>query len=136
MENQKNEENNINIEEKKDENLEEKSKEIKENNENDPYNIWKKHLEEIKKKLIKKRLTQEEERDIIYCIRLSFLSHSDLMLLNNEPLMDNFKDLIMQGLSARLDTYENAEEKNMLIIIKMNLKIIYIIIMKILIKRR
>ena len=118
LENQKNEENNINIEEKKDENLEEKSKEIKENNENNPYNIWKKHLEEIKKKLIKKRLTQEEERDLISCIRLSFLSHSDLMLLNNEPLMDNFKDLIMQGLSARLDTYENAEEKNMIINLK------------------
>ena len=118
VENQKNEENNINIEEKKDENLVEKIKEIKENNENDPYNIWKKHLEEIKKKLIKKRLTQEEERDLISCIRLSFLSHSDLMLLNNEPLMDNFKDLIMQGLSARLDTYENAEEKNMIINLK------------------
>ena len=64
-----------------------------------------------KKKLIKKRLTQEEERDLISCIRLSFLPHSDLILLNNEPLMNNFKDLIMQGLSARLDTYENAEEK-------------------------
>ena len=86
MENQKNEENNINIEEKKDENLVEKIKEIKENNENDPYNIWKKHLEEIKKKLIKKRLTQEEERDLISCIRLSFLPHSDLILLNNNYL--------------------------------------------------
>ena len=32
--------------------------------------------------------------------------------------MDNFKDLIMQGLSARLDTYENAEEKNMIINLK------------------
>ena len=118
VENQKNEENNINIEEKKDENLVEKIKEIKENNENDPYNIWKKHLEEIKKKLIKKRLTQEEERDLISCIRLSFLPHSDLILLNNEPLMNNFKDLIMQGLSARLDTYENEEEKNMIINLK------------------
>ena len=87
MENQKNEENNINIEEKKDENLVEKIKEIKENNENDPYNIWKKHLEEIKKKLIKKRLTQEEERDLISCIRLSFLPHSDLILLNNNYLL-------------------------------------------------
>ena len=32
--------------------------------------------------------------------------------------MDNFKDLIMQGLSARLDTYENAKEKNIIINLK------------------
>ena len=32
--------------------------------------------------------------------------------------MNNFKDLIMQGLSARLDTYENEEEKNMIINLK------------------
>ena len=32
--------------------------------------------------------------------------------------MDNFKDLIMQGLSARLDTYENANEKNLIINLK------------------
>ena len=32
--------------------------------------------------------------------------------------MDNFKDLIMQGLSARLDTYENANDKNIIINLK------------------
>ena len=116
QENQENLENNENSEEKKEE---EKIEEIqKENKENDPYLKWKNHLEELKVNSIKKRLTPEEERELISCIRLSFLSHADLIILNNEPIMNNFKDLIMQGLSARLDTYENAEEKNIIINLK------------------
>ena len=118
-----NPENQENNEEKKEENEihEEKINEkndIKENNENDPYNIWKKHIEELKQNSIKKRLSLEEEKNLVSCIRFSFLSHADLISLNNEPIMDNFKDLIMQGLSARLDTYENAKEKNIIINLK------------------
>ena len=118
-----NPENQENSEEKKEENEihEEKINEkndIKENNENDPYNIWKKHIEELKQNSIKKRLSSEEEKNLVSCIRFSFLSHADLISLNNEPIMDNFKDLIMQGLSARLDTYENAKEKNIIINLK------------------
>ena len=120
---EKNPENQENNEEKKEENEihEEKINEkndIKENNENDPYNIWKKHIEELKQNSIKKRLSPEEEKNLVSCIRFSFLSHADLISLNNEPIMDNFKDLIMQGLSARLDTYENAKEKNIIINLK------------------
>ena len=118
-----NPENQENNEEKKEENEihEEKINEkndIKENNENDPYNIWKKHIEELKQNSIKKRLSPEEEKNLVSCIRFSFLSHADLISLNNEPIMHNFKDLIMQGLSARLDTYENAKEKNIIINLK------------------
>ena len=118
-----NPENQENNEEKKEENEihEEKINEkndIKENNENDSYNIWKKHIEELKQNSIKKRLSPEEEKNLVSCIRFSFLSHADLISLNNEPIMDNFKDLIMQGLSARLDTYENAKEKNIIINLK------------------
>ena len=118
-----NPENQENNEEKKEENEihEEKINEkndTKENNENDSYNIWKKHIEELKQNSIKKRLSPEEEKNLVSCIRFSFLSHADLISLNNEPIMDNFKDLIMQGLSARLDTYENAKEKNIIINLK------------------
>jgi len=117
-----NEENKENNEENK-ENEEQKEEEIKVNiknniEEEDPYILWKKKLEEIKKNLKQKRLTSEQEKDLVSCIRFSFLSHADLIALNNEPLMDNFKDLIMQGLSARLDTYENADEKNVVINLK------------------
>ena len=106
---------NLNGEEKKEENNPENQEE---NNENDPYTIWKKHIEELKENSIKKRLSPEEEKILVSCIRFSFLSHADLISLNNEPIMDNFKDLIMQGLSARLDTYENAKEKNIIINLK------------------
>ena len=87
------------------------------NNENtdDPYNEWKKHLIEMEKKSIKKRLTPEEEKTLVYCIRFSFLSHADLISLTNEPLMKDYKDLIMQGLSVRLNTYENTNEPRPLI---------------------
>ena len=121
-ENQENNEIKENNEEKKEEEkIEENNNEIEQNkiiNENDPYILWKKHLEELKKNLVKKRLTPEEEKCLVSCIRFSFLTHADLISLNNEPIMNNFKDLIMQGLSARLDTYENAEDKN----IEINLK--------------
>ena len=57
-ENQEKQENNENIEEKKEEEKKEEiNNDIKENNENDPYIIWKNHLEELKKNSIKKRLT-------------------------------------------------------------------------------
>ena len=125
IENEENQENNEvkenNEEKKEEEKVEENNNENVQNeiiNENDPYILWKNHLEELKKNAIKKRLTPEEEKSLVSCIRFSFLTHADLISLNNEPIMDNFKDLIMQGLSARLDTYENAEEKN----IEINLK--------------
>ena len=54
-------------EEKKDEeqnNEENKPQEntLQQNNEDDPYNLWKKHLEELEKNSKKKKLTQEEEK--------------------------------------------------------------------------
>jgi hypothetical protein len=82
------------------------------------YKEWKKHLLEIEKISKKKRLTPEEEKTLIYCIRFSFLSHSDLISLTNEPIMKDYKDLILQGLSARLNTYENTSEPRHLINLK------------------
>ena len=60
-------------------------------------------------------MTPEEEKTLVYCIRFSFLSHADLISLTNEPLMKDYKDLILQGLSARLNTYENTSDPNPLI---------------------
>ena len=107
-------------EEKKDEeqnNEENKPQEntLQQNNEDDPYNLWKKHLEELEKNSKKKKLTQEEEKALVYCIRFSFLSHADLISLSNDPIMKDYKDLLLQGLSARLNTYENTDEQKPLI---------------------
>ena len=43
------------------------------------------------------------------------MSHTDLISLTNEPIMKDYKDLILQGLSARLNTYENTNEQNVII---------------------
>ena len=85
------------------------------NDENDPYNQWKKHLQEIETKSKKKRLTPEEEKTLVYCIRFGFLSHADLISLSNDPIMKDYKDLLLQGLSARLNTYENTDDQKNLI---------------------
>lgn len=50
------------------------------------------------------------------CVRFSFLSHSELLSLSIEPVMANHRDLILQGLSIRLNIYESAPNKPSLII--------------------
>ena len=124
QQNMENQENNENQEENKN-NEEPQQNQENENNENvqnennnnqeDPYIIWKKHLEEIQINSKKHKLTPEEEKMLVLCIRFSYLSHSDLIALTNEPIMENFKDLILQGISARLDTYEITNEKKTII---------------------
>ena len=90
--------------EKKDEGEEKKD-------EDDPYNQWKKHLEELEKKFQKKKLTKEEEKALVHCIRFSFLSHADLISLTNDPIMKDYKELSLQGLSARLNKFDKAFDK-------------------------
>ena len=72
-------------------------------------------MEELEKNSKKKKLTKEEEKALVYCIRFSFLSHADLISLSNDPIMNDYKDLVLQGLSARLNTYENTDEQKPLI---------------------
>ena len=43
------------------------------------------------------------------------MSHTDLISLTNEPIMKDYKDLLLQGLSARLNSYENTNEPRSLI---------------------
>ena len=114
QENQENQEQNNNNENVQNQ---ENNNQPPQNNDNpeDPYNNWKNHLLEMEKNSKKKRLTPEEEKTLVYCIRFSFLSHADLISLTNEPLMKDYKDLILQGLSARLNTYENTSDPNPLI---------------------
>ena len=120
IENNENQENNDNNEENKNneqpqQNEENNNLQNEENNKQNPYDNWKKHLDELKKNCEIKRLTPEEEKMLVLCIRFSYLSHADLIGLTNEPIMENYKDLILQGLSARLNTYENTEEKKIII---------------------
>ena len=117
--NQENEENKNNDEQPQNqENQNNENANEENNNKEDPYNNWKKHLEELEKNSKKHKLTPEEEKMLVLCIRFSYLSHSDLIALTNEPIMENFKDLILQGISARLDTYEITNEKKTIINLK------------------
>ena len=76
---------------------------------------WKKHIKTLKSKLIKTPLTKEQEQQLIYCIRFSFLSHPELINLTTDNILGEYKDLILQGLSIRLKTYENTSENLCLI---------------------
>jgi hypothetical protein len=64
----------------------------------------------IQNKFQKKRLTKEEERKLLESIRFSHLSHSDLISLSIDPIMGENKDLILLGLSFRLNAYESVNK--------------------------
>ena len=105
------EEENIKEEEKKKEEEEKKKEEenIKEeskNKENNIYEKWNKYLNEFKDSVKKKRLTEDQEKDLILCIRFNYLSHSELVKLTNEAIMNEYKDLLLKALSMKLNYYE------------------------------
>lgn len=64
----------------------------------------------INKKYEKRKLTLDEEKKLIESIRFSHLSHSDLISLSLDPIMSQYKELILLGLSFRLNAYENANK--------------------------
>jgi len=73
-------------------------------------NKWNQKVIEINNKYEKKKLTLDEEKKLIESIRFSHLSHSDLISLSIDPIMSQYKDLILLGLSFRLNAYENANK--------------------------
>ena len=118
-ENENNEENK-NIEENKKEeenNEEEKKEEEKKEEENkdeikkdeDENEKWKKYLYELKDATKRKKLTKEQEKELIMCIRFSYLPHHELNKLINEPVMNDFKDILLQALSLKLNSYEETQ---------------------------
>ena len=46
-------------------------------------------------------------------IRFSYLKHEDLFSLSMNPMFELAKNFIVEGLSVRLDTYENAQKKDL-----------------------
>ena len=72
----------------------------------------KKQLEDMKKKMIKSILIPEEERSLIEAIRLSYLTHSELLSISLDEIMLNHKDLVLEGLSMRLNNYEKNQKSD------------------------
>ncbi len=66
----------------------------------------KKQLEQMRKKMVKKPLTPQEERSLVEAIRFSFLAHSELLSISVDEIMKPHNDLILEGLSMRLNSYE------------------------------
>ena len=95
---------------KEEEKEEEKEKEKqKEKNENDVNEKWKNDLLKLKESVKKRKLTKEEEKELIMCIRFNNLSHTELVRLTNELIMDEYKDLLLKSLSLKLNAYEEME---------------------------
>ena len=72
-------------------------------------------MNNLRYSLKKVPLTKEQERDLILCIRFSYLSHPELTKLINDPIIGEYKDLLLQALSIRLKSYENTQENDILI---------------------
>ena len=73
-------------------------------------NNWKTQITEIKSSLVKQPITPEQERELILCIRFSFLTHNELLSYSSNPLLLSHKDLVLEGLSVRLNKFEGANE--------------------------
>ena len=72
-------------------------------------------MKDLKNSLKKVPLTKEQERELILCIRFSYLSHPQLVALDSDPIIGEHKDLLLQGLSIRLKTYEETPDNELLI---------------------
>jgi hypothetical protein len=109
-----------NEERKKDESKKEENKSFSEGSPLGNYSEkWKATVKQINDKFIIRKISAEEERSLIEKIRFSFLTHSDLLNLNTDPLMKEHKDLVLEGLSVRLNTYEISQDSSHL---KINLQ--------------
>ena len=50
----------------------------------------------------KRKLSKEEEKELILCIRFNFLPHKELVRLVNESIMGEYKDLLLNAMSLKL----------------------------------
>ena len=109
--NQENRENINNEEEKKEENEEKKDEEKKEDEikEDDANEKWKKYLYELKDSIKRKKLSKEQEKELIMCRRFAYLPRNELVKLTNESMMNDFKDILLQALSLKLNSYEENQ---------------------------
>ena len=69
-------------------------------------------IHKIKEYLKKVKLTNDQEKELILCIRFGFLSHNDLLQYSTNEILKDSKDLILEGISIRLNPYESVDNKN------------------------
>lgn len=54
------------------------------------------------------KLSFEEKKELLNLIRLKFVSHTTLIEAVREPVLEPFKDMILEAISAKLSAYENT----------------------------
>lgn len=59
-----------------------------------------------------KRLSKEEKVNLFQAIRWGFLKHQELLQLRQNEIFELAKNLIVEGLSVRLDPHEVAAKED------------------------
>jgi hypothetical protein len=54
------------------------------------------------------RLTEDEKKELLSTIRFSFMKHEELLEIATKPIFSLAKDFIVEGLSCRLNSFENG----------------------------
>jgi hypothetical protein len=57
-------------------------------------------------------LTKAQKDDLFKTIRYSHLHHDELLKLSKNPIFESAKDYVMQGLSHRLNPFEEVPEND------------------------
>ena len=77
---------------------------------------WRKKVEAVSKDCIARakitRLTKEQKTELFRTIRYSYMSHEELIMLTQNTVFELAKDFILEGLSFRLNSFENAIKKD------------------------
>ena len=55
------------------------------------------------------KLSYNEKKELLNMIRLKFVSHKTLIDAVREPVVEPFKDIILEAISAKLSAYENPD---------------------------
>jgi hypothetical protein len=63
--------------------------------------------------LVLKRLPKGQRVELFKTIRWGFLKHKELLLMRQNEIFENAKNLIVEGLSVRLDPHENAQKDDL-----------------------
>lgn len=51
-------------------------------------------------------LTDDQKKNLLLALRYKYISHEKIMKESKNPLLEKFKDILMEGLSAKLKNYE------------------------------
>lgn len=77
--------------------------------ENNPTYKKGKQIENWKLSTLISKLNDSESEQLIKLIRFAYLSHKELLDLSSSEIIKNYKDLILEGISFRLNPFESSE---------------------------